>query len=111
MKKILATLLLLATLGTGVEAQVILQDSFPYSDGVLTNVSGNLWTNYSGDFEMVRNGRLEVWGTGRTGDAYRPFTNTLSSTIVYASFIVNNTNIASATSNYFAHFSASSTVF
>ena len=111
MKKLLALLFPLAIISTTVQSQVIIQDSFPYSDGVLTNVSGNLWTNYSGTIDsMVKNGRLEVFGS-RAGDVWRPFTNTLSSTVAYASFIVNNTNIASVSSNYFAHFSANTSTF
>ena len=110
MKKTLALTILLSTMTLHLSAQVIIQDSFTYANGTLTNVSGNLWTNYSGAIDsQVNAGRLEVFGT-RAGDVYRPFTNTLSSSVAYASFIVNATNVVSF-SNYFAHFSANSTTF
>ena len=117
MKKTLFIAMLSLLFITGLKAQVILQDSFNYANGILTNVSSGLWSNYSGTADsQVVNGRLEVFGTAaggagvRSGDVYRPFTNTLSSSIVYASFIVNATNLINTT-NYFAHFSASSSVF
>lgn len=101
-KNLLLAVVLVATLATSLRAQVILQDSFPYANGALTNVSGNLWTNYSGTSDStVNNGRLEVFGS-RFGDVSRPFTNT-SGTVLYASFIVNSTNLSNST-NYFAHF-------
>jgi hypothetical protein len=115
MRKILAlTSIALCALAGNSRAQVILQDSFTYppilGDTTLTNVSGRLWTNYSGTIDSkVNNNRLEVFGN-RAGDVYRPFTNTLSSSVAYASFIVNSTNLVNNT-NYFAHFSANGTTF
>lgn len=111
MKKILALTLLLSSIAAKLNAQVILQDSFTYADGTLTNVSANLWTNYSGTIDsQVNSGRLEVFGT-RAGDVYRPFTSALGSSVAYASFIVNSTNALTATSNYFAHFNINTTTF
>ena len=109
-KNLLLSLVLLATVATSLRAQVILQDSFTYADGVTTNVSGNLWVTHSGDgtTSFVKNGRLEVFGS-RAADINRPFTNTAGS-VIYASFIVNATNL-SASTNYFAHFQANSTTF
>lgn len=110
MKKFaLLTSALLTLFTARLEAQVILQDSFTYANGTLTTVSANLWTNYSGAIDsQVNGGRLEVFGT-RAGDVWRPFTNTPAS-ILFASFIVNATNVTSS-SNNFAHFSANSTTF
>src|SRR5262245_30442161 len=109
MKKALTLTLLLSAFLGKLEAQVVLQDSFPYANGILTNVSGNLWTNYSGTIDStVNNGQLEVFGT-RAGDVFRPFTNASGGTL-FASFTVNATNLSNST-NYLAHFSANATTF
>ncbi len=115
MKKfVLLTSALLSLITTRLQAQVILQDSFNYANGVTTFVSSNafstgLWTNYSGaNDSTINNGRLEVIGS-RAGDIFRPFTNTPAS-LLFASFIVNATNVVNG-SNYFAHFSSAPTVF
>lgn len=117
MKRVLPSAITLALLITqSLRAQVILQDSFGYANGLTTFVSSNafssgLWTNYSGaNDSTINNGRLEVFGT-RAGDIYRPYTNILSSTVAYASFIVNSTNVLTATSNYFAHFTVNTSTF
>lgn len=109
-KSLLLSIVLLATFATSLRAQVILQDSFTYANGLTTNVSAFAWTNHSGGADsFINNGRLEVFGS-RTADINRPFSPALSSTIAYASFIVNATNL-SASTNYFAHFHVNSTTF
>jgi hypothetical protein len=103
-KSLLLSLVLLAIFASSLRAQVILQDNFTYADGLTTNVSGGQWARFSGtsNDSFVKNGRLEVFGT-RFDDINRAFSPALSSTIAYASFIVNATNL-SASTNYFAHF-------
>jgi hypothetical protein len=102
MKRILLPIVFSLLAVVSVRAQVILQDDFGYANGILTNVSSGLWTNYSGTPDSaVVNNKLQVFGS-RAGDVSRPFTNTPGS-VLYASFIVNSTNL-SAGSNYFAHF-------
>lgn len=106
MKKLLLTIASIAML-TQLDAQIILQDNFTYSDGITTNVSGGLWKYSSGsDDSYIKNGRLEVSGVApavRSGDIFRLFTGTPGN-IVYASFIVNMTNFPSSVGAYFAHF-------
>jgi hypothetical protein len=115
MKRVLLSTITLSLLITqSLRAQVILQDSFSYANGLTTFVSSNafssgLWTNYSGaNDSTINNGRLEVFGS-RAADIWRPFTNTPATTI-YASFIVNATNTVNNT-NYFAHFSQNLSTF
>jgi hypothetical protein len=110
MKKILTLAAMLAMCVVGTKAQVILQDSFIYADGAAATVSGGLWVVHSGaNDDFVKSGRLEIFGTGRTGDINRPFTNT-AGTVVYSSYIVNSTNLSNTT-NYFSHFMVNATTF
>ncbi len=103
MKKFLV-LLTSALLAVQIEAQVILQDDFAYSDGLTTEVSGGKWSRHSGTAgnSYVAGGKLEVFAT-RTDDINASFT-AAPATIVYASFVVNCTALPSAGGTYFAHF-------
>ena len=106
MKKfVLLSSALLSLFTAHLQAQVILQDSFTYANGAITNVSAFLWKTTPAATvpnAFVNNGRLEIFGT-RAEDINSTFTGT-PGTVVYASFIVNATNLVSNSTNYFAHF-------
>ena len=90
-----------------------------------TNADGSTnWFNHSGNTDnIVNNHRLEVCSssaylgltTTRTGDIHRFFTNSPAWTgaqqVLYASFIVNFTNLPTAAGAYFAHFYVNSSTF
>jgi hypothetical protein len=120
MKKVLAILTASLALASA-RADLIYFEQFPYSDGnILTTGSPN-WVrdSGSGNDALVHSHRLEVSATGgtltRQDDVSRPFvapyTNSL--TLLYASFIVNVTNISSVPANggYFAHFQFGASTF
>ncbi len=105
---------LLSLFTANLQAQVVLQDSFTYPNGSLTNVAAGLWVQHSGTVNdsFVNGGRLEVFGIApalRSADVSRALSSTLTAA-AYASFIVNATNF-SASTNYFAHFMTNSTQF
>jgi hypothetical protein len=102
MKKLL--ILAAALSAAQLQAQVILQDDFTYSDGVTMTVSGGKWARHSGtaDNSFVAGGKLEVFAT-RGDDINSAFTGAPSTT-VYASFLVKCTSLPSAGGAYFAHF-------
>ena len=118
MKKL--TILVLASFLTAISlrADVIWQEKFNYPNGQIivtgTNADGSTnWFRHSGSGNdaFVNNHRLENAATGgspvsRQDDVHRnipaPYTN--SATILYASFIVNCTNLPNAAGTYFAHF-------
>jgi len=103
MKRILLSIALSLVSVISLRAQLILQDSFSYGNGLTTNVSGFVWTNFSGGADsFVNNGKLEVFNPARSADIARGFTGAPAST-VYASFIVNGVNLPNG-SNYFAAF-------
>jgi|GEM_PF-496093 len=112
-KSIILTVLSLGLLALESRATIVLQDSFSYSDGVITNVSAMLWTNHSGagDFAIV-SGQAKVAGgvsSGATGDiaAYLtngPYAITGPVAALYAKFTVNVSTLPSAAGTYFAHF-------
>jgi hypothetical protein len=95
------------TLAAHLDAQVILQDDFSYPNGLITINSSGLWVRHSGtgNDSFVRNGRLEVFSS-RADDVNRPFTNSPAA-VVYASFVVNMTNLPNVAGNYFGHFNSS----
>jgi hypothetical protein len=117
--------------GSAAKGQVIQVDSFNYSTGQLTTVSGGNWVNFSGTGNFI-----QVSSPGLTYTSYPNFANkidiisvassaedvhrafpTQSSGTVYAAFLVNVTNTTglalntSTTGDYFAGFlQASSTI-
>jgi hypothetical protein len=130
MKKLkLAALLFFSSLTfMSVRADVIYQELFNYTNGlsdvVSTNVvDGILVTNWlvhseSSDDSFINNHRLEVdTSPARTADIHRFFSITNGSIytnaqqVLYASFIVNFTNLPTAAGAYFAHFYFSSSIF
>jgi hypothetical protein len=125
--KILLILLAISAILTPLasRADLIFQDTFNYANGVATNVSGGLWIKDSGTANpsdaIINNHRLEVSTTTaylgvtvtRQDDINRqfsitngsPYTNGIQ--VIYASFIVNFTNLPTANGAYFAHFVSS----
>ena len=115
-------------------ADVIYKDSFSYSNGPAAFTSTNAvnstlvtnWITHSGSNDCdVNNHRLEVSSSTvngtfnqiRTGDIHRNFSITNGSIytnaqqVMYASFIVNFTNLPVANGAYFAHFQNGSSGF
>lgn len=93
---------------------VLLNDSFPYSDGPLVTVSAGQWTNHSGTIGelKVASGRAFVTqssgedvGAGLAGGPYGTGTNVF----LYAGFTMNFSNAPSGAGGYFAHFKAAGT--
>ena len=115
MKKLIPLIMLLVLSAVAVRADLIWQEQFNYADGSITNTSGMVWIKYSGSSTppsdaYVHGHRLENSATGgsntRQDDIRRPFTSayTNAPTVLYASFVVNCTNLPSAAGGYFAHF-------
>ena len=106
--------LALATL----RADLIWYEGFNYPNGQIISNSAGLWARHSGSGSdaNVFNHKLENAMTIRQDDVNRKFcttdgcsyTNGLQ--VVYSSFTVNCTNLATAT-NYFAHFINGTTIF
>jgi hypothetical protein len=127
MKKLTALVLCSFLAAISLRADVIWQETFNYSNGPVsitsTNGTGSTtisnWVTHSGSQDCyVNNHRLEVSTTTayggvtatRSGDVNRQFSTTSGSIytnvqqVIYASFIVNFTNLPTANSTYFAHF-------
>jgi hypothetical protein len=121
MKKLTALLLFSFLAAVSVRADVIWQDTFNYADGSVTTNSGGVWARHSGTATapgdaLVKGHRLENSATGgtvsRQDDVHRNFDGYTNSVIpVYASFIVNCTNLPNAAGTYFAHFATNATIF
>ena len=107
-------------------ADVIWQETFGYGDGpiIVNSIIGpgtnSVWFRHSGTANpsdsLVKNRRLEVSATGgtvsRQDDVHRNFNGYTNAVIpVYASFIVNCTNLPNAAGTYFAHFATNGTIF
>jgi len=122
MKKLTALVLLSFLAAVSVRADVIWQELFNYADGNITNVSGGNWTVHSstGNGAYVKGHREEVCTSSaylgvtsanvRADDVNRLFATTGGSSytnahqVIYASFIVNFTNLPTVNGAYFAHF-------
>ena len=110
-------------------ADSIWQETFNYTNGAISITSTNgavapaltNWITHSGALDaFVNNRRLEVNSSSangglavtRTGDINRQFSTTNNSVytnthqLIYASFIVNFTNLPTANGAHFAHFKA-----
>jgi hypothetical protein len=136
MKKLTALVLLSFLAAASVRANVIWQELFTYAGqpGCITNLSGTfpnaLWICHSGSGnpDAICNGNKEeimsssaylgiTSGMVRQDDVHRnfatapgsPYTNVQQ--VIYASYIVNFTNLPTAAGAYFAHFQYSSTGF
>lgn len=127
MKKTTAIVLFSFLAAASVRADVIWQEPFNYTNGPIsvtsTNGTGSTtvsnWITHNGSLDAyVNNRRLENAATGgtlnRSGDVHRnfpaPYNN--SQVTLYASFILNCTNLPNAAGVYFAHYlTNSSTAF
>jgi hypothetical protein len=104
-------------------ADVIWQETFGYGDGpiIVNSIIGpgtnSVWIRHSGTANpsdaLVKSGRLENSASpARQDDVHRNFNGYTNTTIpVYASFIVNCTNLPNAAGTYFAHFATNATIF
>jgi hypothetical protein len=128
MKKLTALVLCSFLAAISLRADVIWQDTFNYGNGpiIVNSIIGpgtnSVWIRNSGSANpsdsIVNNNRLEVSTTTaylgvtvtRSDDVNRQFATTNSSIytnsqqFIYASFIVNFTNLPMANGSYFAHF-------
>jgi hypothetical protein len=132
MKKIVAILLCSLLTALSVRATVQMIDTFNYTNGTTADISTNVvggvlvtnWAVHSGnDDSFINKHRLEVSTTTaflgvsltRSGDIHRFITNSAvdgtSHVQLYASFIVNFTNLPTGAGAYFAHFYVNSTTF
>src|SRR4030095_11433441 len=103
---LLLTFVVSIALGVQAPAAVVLNETFSYPDGVLTNVSSGSWSNHSGTLGQVdvSGGKVNV-SQAETEDVNRwldgaPYT----SGNLYASFVVNFSVLPAGTGGYFAHF-------
>jgi hypothetical protein len=121
MKKLTVLALLSFLAAATVRADVIWQELFNYTNGPIsvtsTNGTGSTtvsnWITHSGNIDAyVKNQRLENQASSgslvnRSGDVHRNFPAAYTNNgpiIVYASFILNCTNLPNAAGTYFAHF-------
>jgi hypothetical protein len=131
MKRNLFSIVLLTCLAAfSARADLIMQELFNYSDGSVTTNSSGVWIRHSGTAtapgDAIVKGRREEIGTStaylgvtvtRQDDVHRnlsvtnnsPYTN--AQQVLYASFIVNFTNLPTAAGAYFAHFYVNTTTF
>ena len=109
---------LIAGLGLAVSARgaVILDETFTYADGALTNVSGGKWVLHSATSQFV--GPNVSSGKATLSQSNQPDVNSsltagpYSSGNLYASFVVNFSGLPSGLiGEYFAHFKDSASGF
>lgn len=128
MKK--TSLFILASLLTtlNLRADVLIQELFNYADGSITTNSAGVWQRHNGTAAapgdaIVKAKRAEIGTTTaylgvtvtRQDDVFRFITNNVypgtAHAPLYASFIVNFTNLPTGAGAYFAHFKYSATGF
>jgi hypothetical protein len=91
----IGSLLLLTLLTFSARALVVFQDPFNYANGVLTNVSANVWSESPGDalgtaVTVNNNAAILSGGPSVTSDYPRTyFTNGIASNSVPASYVIN----------------------
>jgi len=119
MKKILLTLSVALIGLTTVPAQVLLNETFSYPDGPLTNVSGQVWVIHSGTTDLnvsggaafidqndTTAGRMDV--NRLLSGSFDPATDNISK--IYGSFTVNYSGLpvtGDSDGSYFAHLRSS----
>jgi hypothetical protein len=132
MKKITALIFFSCLMAMSMRADVLIQDTFSYTNGPIADVSTNVvagvmvtnWFTHSGsDDSFINNHRLEVSSSTtylgvtatRSGDVHRFITNSVVTGTthqqLFASFVVNFTNLPTGAGAYFAHFYVNSTTF
>lgn len=127
MKKLTVFLLVTFLAAASSRATIAWQELFNYADGPIIVNSTNatpptnaVWIRHSGNANpsdaIVRGKRLEVSATGgtpvsRQDDVHRffPTTMTNSRTAMFASFVINATNLPNVAGTYFAHFQTNNT--
>src|SRR5437868_77090 len=117
MKKIILSILLLASATLTVPAAVVFSEDFNgYSNGALVGNSGSPWVTHSGTAGtlLVENQKVKVNGTtsASSEDAHAtfpgsPIYGSNSPAYLYTSFTVMWTNLPNAFGTYFAHLSDS----
>jgi len=122
MKKIIALVLFSVLAAIGARADIVFYEPFNYSNGPVcvtsTNGTGSItisnWITHSGNLDATNNNRrLENQQSSRSGDIHRffPAAYTNAPTQLFASFILNCTNLPNAAGTYFAHFYTNSSIF
>ena len=129
MKKLTALVFCSFLSAASMRADVMWQELFNYTNGPIIVTSTNalpptnaVWIRHSGSASpsdaIVNNNRLENSATGgtdsRQDDVHRNFPAAYTNNgpiAVYASFIVNCTNLPNAAGTYFAHFYSNSSTF
>lgn len=105
MKKLLSLLVGVQTLMFSAQAGILLYDDFSYPDGNIVTTSAGAWTVHSGTSadSMVSGGKYEI-NQNRRDDVNRAFTTPNGEQYLFASFILNVTELPTTSGTYFAHF-------
>ena len=132
MKRVVLITILTFLAAISVRADLIWQETFAYTNGPIADLSTNVvagvlvtnWFTHSGnDDSFVKNRRLEVSSSTtylgvtatRSGHVHRFITNSVVTGTthqqLFASFMVNFTNLPTGAGAYFAHFYVNSTTF
>lgn len=110
MKKYLFPLIAGLGLAAGARGALVLDETFTYADGALTNVSGGIWANHSGTTPIQVVGEKAVISQANNGDNFAQLTGApYSSGNLYASFVVNFSTVPTSGGTYFAHFKDATT--
>ncbi len=105
---VIASLALCTTSGT-----VLFSDSFDYSDGALTTVSGGIWVNHSGTAGQVdvASGRVNLTAA-ESEDVHADLAGApYTSGVLYYSMLVNFSVLPQGAGTYFTHLMDNSTWF
>lgn len=110
MKKYLALLVAGLSLAGSAGAAVILDETFTYADGALTNVSAGKWAIHSGTTAINVAGEKAIISQANSQDNNAQLTGApYSSGNLYASFVVNFSALPTGGGTYFAHFKDATT--
>jgi hypothetical protein len=109
----------LVLIGATLPAQVLLNETFSYSDGPLTNVSGQAWAIHSGSVSLMVSGGAAFIDQGDTTGAREDVNRLLSSSFnastdntstIYGAFTINYSALpvtGDSDGSYFAHLKSS----
>jgi hypothetical protein len=110
MKKYLFPLIAGLGLAVSAKAAVILDETFTYADGPLTNVSSGVWAIHSGTTPINVVSGKAVISQANSQDNFAQLTGApYSSGNLYASFVVNFSTVPTSGGTYFAHFKDATT--
>src|SRR5262245_46267024 len=103
MKTTSLTVLAAAITALNTQAALVLTDTFTYTNGPITTVSGGLWLNHAGTANQldVLAGRAHLTAA-ESEDVNRPMGSFTSGTL-YLSFLLNVSTLPTANGNYVAH--------